>query len=104
MLNSFWGKFGQKENQTKTTIVNTLKEFFDMLVNPSIVVYHALPVNENWEFKQEACDPLATVNVCIAVYTTTQARLKLYSYLEQLGNRVLLYTDSIIFTHIDREF
>ncbi|XP_018578028.1 uncharacterized protein LOC108916298 [Anoplophora glabripennis] len=110
ILNSFWGKFGQKENQTKTTIVNTPKEFFDMLTNPSIDVYHALPINENtliinWEFKQEASDPLATVNVCIAAYTTAQARLKLYSYLEQLGKRVLYYdTDSIIFTYAEEEY
>ncbi|XP_018568461.1 uncharacterized protein LOC108908806 [Anoplophora glabripennis] len=110
MLNSFWGKFGQRENQTKTTIVNTPKEFYDMLTNPSIDVYHAFPVNENtliinWQFKEEACDSLATVNVCIAAYTTTQARLKLYSYLEQLGKRVLYYdTDSIIFTHREGEF
>ena len=34
----------------------------------------------------------------IAAYTTAQARLKLYSFLERLGERVLYYdTDSIIY-------
>lgn len=39
-----------------------------------------------------------TVNVCLASYTTAQARLKLYSYLDQLGELVLYYdTDSVTF-------
>ncbi|KAJ8972049.1 hypothetical protein NQ317_001519 [Molorchus minor] len=41
---------------------------------------------------------LPTVNVVIAAYVTTQARLKLYCYLERLSNRVLYYdTDSVIY-------
>ena len=41
-------------------------------------------------------------NVVVAAYTTAQARLKLYSYLDFLQDRVLYYdTDSVIF--IDRE-
>ncbi|XP_018574534.1 uncharacterized protein LOC108913464 [Anoplophora glabripennis] len=103
ILNSFWGKLGQRENQPKTSIVRNPSEFFGMLTNPSIYVNSALPINEdtlvvNWEHKEEAYDPLTTVNVVIAAYVTTQARLKLYSYLEQLGDRVLYYnTDSVIY-------
>ena len=38
-------------------------------------------------------------NVVIAAYTTTRARLKLYSYLEQLGPRALYAdTDSVVYT------
>ncbi|KAJ8941195.1 hypothetical protein NQ318_002810 [Aromia moschata] len=45
--------------------------------------------------REEAYDSLATVNVVIAAYVTTQVHLKLYSYLELLGGRVLYYdTDS----------
>ncbi|KAJ8937335.1 hypothetical protein NQ318_011839 [Aromia moschata] len=45
--------------------------------------------------REEAYDSLATVNVVIATYVTTQVHLKLYSYLELLGGRVLYYdTDS----------
>ncbi|KAJ8981044.1 hypothetical protein NQ317_018016 [Molorchus minor] len=104
MLNSFfWGKLGQREAQAKTKIVNNLSEFFSILTNPAIRVNSVLPVNEdtlivNWEYIEEACNPLATVNVVIASYVTTQTRLKLYSYLEQLGDRVLYYdTDSAIY-------
>ncbi|XP_018574075.1 uncharacterized protein LOC108913090 [Anoplophora glabripennis] len=107
ILNSFWGKLGQRENQPKTSIVRNPAEFFSMLTNPSIYVNSALPINEdtlvvNWEHKEEAYDPLTTVNVVIAAYVTTQARLKLYSYLEQLGDRVLYYdTDSVIYVSRD---
>jgi hypothetical protein len=38
-------------------------------------------------------------NVVIAAYTTAQARLKLYSYLEQLGSRIMYAdTDSVVFS------
>ncbi|KAJ8962079.1 hypothetical protein NQ318_018029 [Aromia moschata] len=109
ILNSFWGKLGQRENQPKTSIVRTPEEFFGMLTNPSIYVNSALPINEltlvvNWEHREEAYDSLATVNVVIAAYVTTQARLKLYSYLELLGDRVLYYdTDSVIYIARDNE-
>lgn len=110
ILNSFWGKFGQRENQPKTSIVNDPKEFFNMLVNPSIIVNSVLPVGENtlivnWEYIEEASNPLTTVNVVIAAYVTTQARLKLYSYLEQLGDKVIYYdTDSVIYVSREGEY
>lgn len=103
MLNSLWGKFGQKQNQPKTSIISDSKEFYQILSNPCLTVTHIQEINEdtlvvNWLNKEEAYDPLSTVNVVLASYVTTQARLKLYSYLEQLGERVLYYdTDSVIF-------
>jgi hypothetical protein len=103
ILNSFWGKFGQRENQAKTSIVRHPHELFDMLANTSIDINNILDVNDttvvvNWEYKDEAADSLPTVNVCIAAFTTAQARLKLYSYLEKLNKRVLYYdTDSVIY-------
>ncbi|XP_055374404.1 uncharacterized protein LOC129607410 [Condylostylus longicornis] len=103
MLNSFWGKFGQRENLQKTSIINQPRELYNLLTNPSIEVCYIFPVNEeniivNWQYKEEVMDSLPTVNVCIAAYTTTQARLKLYSYLEKLQERVLYYdTDSVVY-------
>lgn len=103
VLNSFWGKFGQRENQPKTKIINEPSELFAMFTNPGIYINGLLPVNEktlivSYEYIDEAYDPLPTVNVAIAAYVTAQARLKLYSYLEQLDDRVLYYdTDSVIY-------
>lgn len=104
LLNSFWGKMGQRENQLKTKIVHNPEEFFNMMCDTSIEICNILPVNDqtlivNFEYREETFDILPTVNVCIAAYVTAQARLKLYSYLEVLDRRVLYYdTDSIVFT------
>ncbi|KAG5880012.1 DNA/RNA polymerase superfamily, partial [Gonioctena quinquepunctata] len=96
ILNSLWGKFGQRENQTKTKILNSSEELFDLLTDPAIIVNTLTPVNEetlvcNYERRDEASVSLATVNVCIAANTTAQARLKLYSYPDRLTNRVSIF-------------
>lgn len=110
ILNSFWGKFGQRENLPKTCIINQPSQLFELLIKPSVNVNNILPINEdtlavNWEFKEEAEEMLPTVNVCIAAYTTTQARLKLYEYLDALGERVLYYdTDSVIYVSKDGQY
>lgn len=110
MLNSFWGKFGQRENMPKTSIINDPAEFFEMLTNPHKIVNHIEIINENnvivcWENKHENVDSLSTVNVVIACFVTAQARLKLYSYMQLLGERVLYYdTDSLIFISKDGHY
>lgn len=110
MLNSFWGKFGQRENQSKTAIIRQPLEYFNLMYDPAIDINSVEEVDEDtliitYEQKDEAADPLTTVNVCIAAYTTAQARLKLYSYLEKLGSRVLYYdTDSVIYVSREGEY
>ncbi|XP_030758042.1 uncharacterized protein LOC115883772 [Sitophilus oryzae] len=103
VITSFWGKLCQRENQGKTSIVNRPEVLFSMLSNPATDVNSIVPVNDdtllvNWVFKDEAYDVLPTVNVCLAAYTTAQARLKLYSYLEKVGdNAIYTDTDSVIY-------
>lgn len=103
MLNSFWGKFGQRENQTKATIVRDPKELFNMMTNPAVQVNTIQVINQetllvNWKNIEETSDSLRNVNVGIAAYTTAQARLKLYEHLKALGVQVLYYdTDSVIY-------
>ncbi|KAG5868585.1 hypothetical protein JTB14_011269 [Gonioctena quinquepunctata] len=107
---SFWGIFGQRENQTKTKILNSSEELFNLLTDPAIIVNALTPVNEetlvcNYERRDEASESLATVNVSIAAYTTAQARLKPYSYLDRLTNRILYYdTNSVIYISRDGEW
>lgn len=105
MLNSFWGKFGQRENQTKTTVTRDPKELFNLLVSPSDQVNRIKEVNEevvvvNWQHLEDVGECLRTVNVVLAAFTTSQARLKLYEHLEKLGKQVCYYdTDSVIYVH-----
>jgi hypothetical protein len=54
-----------------------------------------------YQYKEEFVEESGRTNVVIAAYTTctAQARLKLYSYLEQLGPRALYADiDSVVYT------
>ncbi|XP_055387404.1 uncharacterized protein LOC129616009 [Condylostylus longicornis] len=58
ILNSFWGKFGQKENQTQTEIIKTPANFYTLMTDPNKEVHHILIINDetlvvNWKFKHD---------------------------------------------------
>lgn len=103
MLNSFWG-FGQRENMPKKSYVTDPCEYFDMLTSNRQQVKDVSYVSEEmvrlqWILDDDFVETSGRTNVVIAAYTTAQARLKLYSYLETLGDRTLYAdTDSVIFT------
>jgi len=49
--------------------------------------------------KEEFVEVMANTNPVIAAYTTAYARLKLYSYIEKLNDRVMYFdTDSVVYT------
>ncbi|WAR12282.1 ZN777-like protein [Mya arenaria] len=81
------------------------KCFSSKTVNPvnDMKVKNVRFVNEeavqlDWVHGNDFVDDSSRTNVVIAAYTTAQARLKLYSYLQRLGQRCLYCdTDSIIF-------
>lgn len=102
-LNSFWGKMGQRDNLRKTEIIDTRKKLLNLLHDSEKNILHVLPANQEilyvqWESIEEAVDSSPNTNVVIAAYVTAQARLKLYEYMERLGERLLYVdTDSCIF-------
>ena len=52
----------------------------------------------SWKFSENNVTAGKNVNVAVAAYVTTQARLKLYEYLSKLGDSVLYCdTDSVIY-------
>lgn len=56
-------------------------------------------VRLQWILDDDFIETCGRTNVVIAAYSTAQARLKLYSYLEKLGERTMYAdTDSVIFT------
>ncbi|XP_071948939.1 uncharacterized protein [Antedon mediterranea] len=103
MLNSFWGKFGQKENQSKTLYTNNPNDVYDLLSDPEVIVNDLNLINENlaelkYQNEEKSITVNKKVNVVIAAFTTATARLKLYELLEHLQDRVLYYdTDSCVF-------
>ena len=104
MLNSFWGKFGQRDNMIMSKYIDDVSEYMTLLTDETTNVTNIQLVNENivhveYNNKKEFVRPSNRINVVLAAYTTAQARLKLYELLEVLNHRVLYYdTDSVIFT------
>jgi hypothetical protein len=104
MLNSCWEKFGQRKKLSQDDYIFDPSIYFDMLTSDQQVVTGVSFVTEEmvemrWKNKEEFIESPGRTNVEIAAYTTAQARLQLYSYLETLGSRVMYAdTDSIVFT------
>ena len=103
MLNSFWGKFGQRSNLTQVTTCDKPDLFFQILQDDSQLIHRIEIMNEEMveifhSFQQE-CDPIQiNVNIFIACFTTCYARLKLYEALDQLQEQVLYFdTDSVVY-------
>ena len=100
MLNSFWGKFGQRLDLQQVDIIDDPGIYFDKLTSDredltSINFLSDDAVEMRWKLKEEFVETSTKTNVVIAAYTTSQARLKLYSHLEKLGSRAMY---AVIFT------
>ena len=85
-------------------IVDDPKAYFDKLTSDHEEVTGVNFVSEEtvemrWKHEEDFVETNTKTNVVLAAYTTSQARLKLYSYLEELGSRALYAdTDSVIFS------
>ena len=104
MLNSFWGKFGQRSNKTQVINVTDPALLIKLIQDDSLEIQHVMPINDYLVeifFRKSECDEVQTnTNIFIAVFTTTYARLKLYRALDQLQQQVLyMDTDSVIYRH-----
>ena len=109
MLNSMWGKFGQKPNKTR------VKEFDDPIRLSQFhesdkydIRYVSVLTEQHVEIHyklQQEDDPVSpNLNIFIACFMTCWAHLKLYEALDQLQERVLYFdTDSVIFKGLPGE-
>ncbi len=110
MMNSHWGKFGQNPSKCKISYISDPREYVQKMTDDGIEVTDLFYVNQEhiglrWRSKSDFVEPLPNTNVVLAAYTTAQARLKLYSLLEKLDDRVLyMDTDSVIYLHRDGEW
>lgn len=103
MLNSFWGRFGMRNNLPNTQVVFDPAKFYELLTSDEIEINDVNFVNDDVvevrtisKDKFEKMSPKASV--VIAAFTTAQARLKLFEVLHRLGERVIYYdTDSIVY-------
>jgi len=88
---------------TQTTICKNAASLIRILDDQTKEISGMCFVNSSmakvqWRNADEFVESAANTNPIIAAYTTALARLKLYSYLDQLGKRVLYFdTDSCIY-------
>ena len=100
MLNSFWGKFGQRDNLPVIKYMTEPTAYIELVGDPGNIVSNVQHVGDNmvaveYTKEDEFIEVLGNSNPAVAAYTTTQARLKLYSYIEELQERILYFdTDS----------
>lgn len=90
-------------NMTQSTYMSDPCEYIDMMTSDSQEVKNVRFVSDEMVRMEQAytkdfIEASGRTNVVVAAYTTAQARLQLYSYLECLGTRSLYCdTDSIVF-------
>ena len=103
IVNSFWGKFGQNPNLTKTEYISEPQKFFKLLSDPTVIVNDAILISDEMiqvEYEKECLfvDNAKHSSQFIASFTSSYARLELYKILEKLNERVCyMDTDSVIF-------
>lgn len=104
MLNSMWGKFGQRTDKTQVKEFDDVQELHDFLDSEKNEVTHVGVGDSNdiaeVRFKVNKEDEIGSpnLNIFIACFTTCWARLKLYDTLQSLGERVIYFdTDSVVF-------
>jgi hypothetical protein len=108
ILNSFWGKLGQRDNMAHDVYFDDPAKYFKLLTDSSlnISVPHIVCedsdgqgglIHVSYTSKASFVKPAKNTNVYHAIFTTSQARLKLFGVMDALGERVLYHdTDSII--------
>lgn len=105
ILNSLWGKFGQRGNMTQSKICMEANDFYSLVLNDRFEIHDMFQCPSNpqvmellyTEKENTAQEPQST-NVYLACFTTCHARLQLFATLKTLGRAVLYYdTDSVIY-------
>ena len=102
-LNSLWGKFGQRNNMPSTEYVTDACRFYEILLDDRLQDINVLYLTDemlqvNYKYKDKYLENKFNTNIFIAVYTTANARLKLYEQLSVLDKAVLYCdTDSIMY-------
>ena len=109
-LNCLWGYFALNTNKKMFKILTKKTDLENLLNNDQFVIHDVDFKDENfcqvsYSLKTEFSSGGVYSNAIIASFVTAQARLKLYSELERLQERVLYFdTDSILFVAKENEY
>lgn len=108
MLNSLWGKFAQRANHSEIIYTANAHDFHRRIDDPRYDILGWEHIHESMDrivrrLKPELCKAPKTNNLPLAAFVTSQARLRLYHFMEQVdvdpAHCRLLYsdTDSILY-------
>ena len=107
MLNTLWGKFGEKTKRTTTVFVDDPAKFWNLITDNGIEVTRFHMVHDDLvcvsyvkvdEFILEG----PRQSIVVAAWTTSLARVKLYKELDKLLPEQRLYTDTDSVLYVDR--
>ena len=102
-LNSLWGKFGQNQKVKHSEYIDNEADFYKVVLNDKIEQISLSFLNDrmvyaNYEIRDEFLKVSYNANIYIACFTSSWARLRLYTMLEKLDRNVCYCdTDSIVF-------
>lgn len=102
-LNSFWGYLAMRSTLTKKLYFTDSAEYFKIVLDPTneiqdVRIISPVMLSVTYRKVDALCPELVNTSVVTAAWVTAQARLKLYSYLEKLQDRVMyMDTDSVFY-------
>ncbi|KAK3924586.1 putative DNA polymerase [Frankliniella fusca] len=103
MLNSFWGKFGEKTLRPKTEFLYDYAKLIALVTDNTKEVTGLLPLSDEclqvtWKPVEDSEVSLPTSSLLHAAYTTCHGRMQLYKYLDVVKERALYHdTDSVAY-------
>ena len=103
MLNSFWGKFGERINKPTTVTVQNPADLFYIISDAALDLSTLRLCTDDileavYTSVQDNAVKGTKTNIFVAAFTTCHARLKLYESLDTLQQQVLYYdTDSVVY-------
>ena len=103
MLNSFWGKFGERIIKPTTVTVQNPAHLFSLISDAALDISTLRLCTDDileavYTSVQDNAIKGTKTNIFVAAFTTCHARLKLYESLNTLQEQVLYYdTDSVIY-------
>jgi hypothetical protein len=75
LLNSLWGKFGQRNNLSKTSVLKTPADYFVLVLSRKVDISQIMPAGEEmmrvtYRERDALIKENNTSNVVVALYTT----------------------------------
>jgi hypothetical protein len=109
MLNSLWGKFGQRDELISTEYFTDPSKWYRILdkhESGELMIKNETMIDNNTLYvqyisKDTRSSSLNTTNLGLAAFVTGQARLRLYSELNKLKERVIYCDTDSIYYHYD---